>query len=62
MVDLGKLSGMTVGEFARASAKLPKVRDCLQIARFVQFEDEAIEALTPEDGQEEWMNLPNPEE
>ncbi|MFH1039164.1 MAG: hypothetical protein V1789_10920 [PVC group bacterium] len=62
MVDLGKLSGMTIGEFARAAAKLPKVRDSLQIARFVQSVDEVIESFAPEKGEEEWLNLPEPEE
>lgn len=35
MIDLARIGGMTVGEFARAVAGLPPVRDCLHIARFV---------------------------
>ena len=62
MIELGKLSGMTIGEFARASARLPAVRDDLQIARFVQFADSVIESLLPEDSEGEWMELPRSED
>lgn len=62
MIELGKLSGMTVGEFARAAALLPAVRDDLHIARFVQFADSVIESLMPEDTEGEWMELPRPED
>ncbi len=62
MVELGRLSGMTVGEFAFAAAHLPAVPDDLQIARFVQFADSVIESLLPEDSEGEWMELPRSEE
>lgn len=62
MVELGKLSGMTVGEFAGAAARLPAVRDDLHIARFVQFADSVIESLLPEDSEGEWMERPRSEE
>jgi len=62
MVDLGRLSGMTVGEFAVAAGHLPAVPDDLQIARFVQFADSVIESLLPEDSEGEWMELPRSEE
>jgi hypothetical protein len=62
MIELGKLSGMTIGEFARAAARLPAVRDDLQIARFVQFADQVIESLMPEGSEGEWMEMPRPED
>lgn len=51
MIDLARISGMTVGEFARAVARLPKIRDCLQIARFVGYASEAIVAVNADDRQ-----------
>lgn len=49
MTELAKLSGMTVGEFARAAARLPKTGDCLQIARFVLLTGYTIRELAPDD-------------
>ena len=62
MIELGKLSGMTIGEFARAAARLPAVQNDLQIARFVQFADHVIESIMPEDSEGEWMEMPRPED
>lgn len=50
MVNLGRLSGMTVGEFAAAADRLPKVNDYLQIARFVTVVAGATDS--PADGEE----------
>lgn len=62
MVELARLSGMTVREFAKAVTSLPVARDDLQIARFVQFADSVIESLMPEDTEGEWMELPRSED
>lgn len=49
MVNLGRLSARTVGEFAASAANLPKVNDYLYIARFVNAVVGSADPLADED-------------
>ncbi len=42
LVELSKISGTTIGEFARTASRLPMNRDSLQVARFVSYVNDQV--------------------